>query len=271
VTPIFVDRNANHGTTIRCLIGVLAGCYLLWSGIKNIKSTQIVNLSTLWALGFGKFNTTAVVGRSFKGIFVNIILANMPQLILSFIYLYFNGYWTCMLAAKEWSGYAHEKKSLRVTSPMGTQRSTYWLQLPYTYAIPLLVFSAVLNWLVSQALFLAPIDAFDSNGVHRPDRSITKAGYSIMPIIFALILSFFGLVLSIANGFRKYRPGMPFAASCSAVMSAACHPAPEEHEAAVNPVKWGCIKTGSGEVGHCSFSSSDVTEPLVNNLYMGWK
>src|SRR5882762_8193321 len=62
---------------------------------------------------------------------------------------------TGMLAGLEWSQMAWQKKSLRVSqNPQGEQRSSYFLQLPYRYAIPLLGFSAVMHWLVSRSIFV---------------------------------------------------------------------------------------------------------------------
>lgn len=62
-----------------------------------------------------------------------------------------------MLMAEEWSGYVHERKPLRVSNPSGSQRSTYRLQLPYRYGIPLLVLSGLLHWPVSQSLLIARV------------------------------------------------------------------------------------------------------------------
>ena len=73
------------------------------------------------------------------------VLANIPQVLLSYLYLCFNALYTCMLVASEWAGYFYHRKPLRVTSPTGQQRSSYWLQLPFTYAIPLTVASGLLH------------------------------------------------------------------------------------------------------------------------------
>src|SRR5882762_5302147 len=72
---------------------------------------------------------------------------------------------TSMLAGLEWSQMAWQKKSMRVSqTPRGEQRSSYFLQLPYRYAIPLLGFSAVMHWLVSQSIFLIAVERHDPLG-----------------------------------------------------------------------------------------------------------
>jgi hypothetical protein len=66
-----------------------------------------------------------------------------------------------MFLADEWSHFAKERKPLRVSSPTGL---TYFLQLPYRIALPLLVMSGLLHWLVSQSIFLAVVSEYDEIG-----------------------------------------------------------------------------------------------------------
>lgn len=89
-----------------------------------------------------------------------------------------------MLLADEWNGYAYERKMLRVTSPREKQRSTYGLQLPYRYAVPLMIMSGLLHWLVSQSIFIARITAIDNNGIADEGHSASTFGYSPIAIIF---------------------------------------------------------------------------------------
>ena len=126
------------------------------------------SLSSLWDIGFGAVNAnslvvTGITSTGSGGLLLNILLANLPQGIFSFLYLTYNGLYTCMLPADEWSRFAHQRKSLRVTSPTGPQRSTYYLHLPYLYSIPLLILSGALHWLVSQSIFLARVTVFTSD------------------------------------------------------------------------------------------------------------
>ena len=88
------------------------------------------------------------------GLFLNVLMANSPQALLSFLFLTYNGLYTCMLMAKEWNDYAYERKTLRVTNPVREQRSTYRLQLPYKYGIPLIVLSGHYTGSSLKACFL---------------------------------------------------------------------------------------------------------------------
>lgn len=95
----------------------------------------IYDLKKLYQLGFGKVDADYLVGIAPTGLVATVLFANMPQAILSFLYLTYNGIYSCVLGAHEWSLFARSRMPLRVTSPVGQQRSTYYLQLPYNYAI----------------------------------------------------------------------------------------------------------------------------------------
>lgn len=250
--------------------------------------------SNPYSLGFGAVNPQAIVEISLGNIVGLVLIANCPQLILSFLYFAYNGLWTCMLLVEEWFGYAKQGKPLRVTSPRGSQRSTYRLQLPYRYGIPLLIISAVLHWLVSQSIFLVvlyrylPDDTLDPN----PNNNLIACGYSPLAILTTIVVGSVVLLGGILNGFRPYpSTGMPLASSCSAAISAACHPPPGDDSASRKAVSWGAVpdevrneendalineswSDGTAgrkrpKVGHCSFTSWTVTEPVDHEPYVG--
>ena len=203
-----------------------------------------------------------------------VLIANSPQILLSFLYFSYNGVFTCMLLAEEWSAYGTKKRFLRVTSPTGGQRSTFYLQLPYRYSIPLLIGSSVLHWLVSQSIFLARVNTIDSTGVEIPGDEISTCGYSPMAMIFVIILGSIVVLLGICFGLRKARGGMPLAGSCSAAISAACHPPEADVDASIKRIMWGvvtedCFQYEGENVGHCSFTSSTVEGPVVGKWYAG--
>ena len=109
--------------------------------------------------------------------------ANMWQVIVSFIYLGYNALLTCMLVGEEWAGFAHERKTLRVTHPRGIQRSSYFVSMPYKYGIPLMVANTVLHILISQSLFIVSIIAYRPDLVELQDMSYTLVGYSFSAIV----------------------------------------------------------------------------------------
>ena len=233
-------------------------------------------MSHLWSLGFGSVNSEALMSIDHNedvsgptGVVSTVLIANSPQIILSFLYFAYNGVFTCMLLANEWSAYAVKRNFLRVTSPTGGQRSTYRLQLPYRYGIPLLLGASMLHWFVSQSIFLARFNVINSSG-KTTDGGILTCGYSPIAIIFVIILGSVVVLLGIANGFRKARVGMPLAGSCSAAISAACHPPETDVDASSKRVMWGVVAEDlNASVGHCSFTSFHVEAPTVGKRYAG--
>ena len=263
----------------RCISTLITTGALLGLGLNNPLLTSR-SIPHLWSLGFGNVNPESLIqikGKedllSAAGVIATVLIANSPQILLSFLYFAMNGIFTCMLLAEEWSAYATKRKFLRVTSPTGGQRSTYRLQLPYRYGVPLLIGSSVLHWLVSQSIFLIRVNVTDSTGLEIFG-GISTCGYSPMAMIFVIILGSIVVLLGICFGFRKSRGGMPLAGSCSAAISAACHPPEADANASLKRVIWGVVaeeifQYERESVGHCSFTSSKVEAPVVGKWYAG--
>lgn len=266
-------------TLIPGIITLVLSGELLKLGLSNLDSyRRPTDLSSLASMGLGAINSYSVINdggtkdrflpTSLTGF---ILLANSPQLIISIIYFAFNALFTCMLLAHEWNSYTYKRKPLRVTGPKDQQRSTYYLSLPYTYAIPLMALSGLLHWLVSQSFFLVRFDHYKSTGEF--SRSISNCGYSCIAIIAAMIVGSILVLLALAMGCRRYKPGIPTAGSCSAAISAACHPPPGDKEVATLPVQWGAVELleSSNGVGHCSFTSREVSMPVGGRVYAGFE
>ncbi|MCJ1263852.1 hypothetical protein MMC22_003722 [Lobaria immixta] len=263
-------------------VTVCAG--LLGWGISAIRGPK--DIGTLWKLGLGAVSTRTLINWESTGgpstLVGNVLVANIAQPILSFIYFTYNGIFTCMLAEREWNQFARKMGGLRISSiPCGSQRSSYFLQLPYRFAIPIMVLSGVLHWFVSQSIFLVAIETYDQGvrvdyrNTHtratQPDQ--LSCGYSPIAIIFVIILVLVMMLFGIGTGLKRYDPGIPVAGSCSVVLSAACHVEDEDtasSEMALKPLQWGVVRSGDGdEVGHCAFSTAKVTFPQESSLYAG--
>ena len=259
--------------------------FLLHLGLMN-GSLISRSIPYLWSLGFGTVTVESTILTQYwpgkpwpvynasaqELLLLDVLISNSPHLILSFLYLTYNGLFTSMLLAKEWSDFAKCRKNLRITSPKGQQRSTYWLQLPYRYSIPLLAASSLLHWLVSQSIFLARVTVLDSTGVEDTTESFSTCGYSSIAIIFVIGFASILLLIANAHGFRRYPSGMPLAANSSAAISSACHPPEGDIDAASKPLQWGAtgevVETNAGKrIGHCSFTSLEVTAPVEGQLY----
>ncbi|THW65872.1 hypothetical protein D6D20_01754 [Aureobasidium pullulans] len=247
---------------------IVAG--LLAYGIEHLKTSDR-SMSALWAMGFGTVREESLIGGSgwhMPSVTAAVIVANLPQVMLSFLYLLFNGLLTAMLAAREWSHYAQERKPLRVSTPKGMQRSTYFLSLPYRFASPLLVLSGALHWLVSQSLFLASITTELRDGRTLAEDTVSTCGYSPIAMVLTLSVGCLMLVGIVGVGFWKVSADLPIVGSCSAAISAACHPPPGQDNAHLLPLQWGVIPRADGdEVSHCSFSAEEVEAPVVGAKY----
>ncbi|KAF2438394.1 hypothetical protein P171DRAFT_330014, partial [Karstenula rhodostoma CBS 690.94] len=195
------------------------------------------------------------------------LLVNTPQLIVSFIYISYNSVWTSMLMGLEWSQYALTRRPLRVSYPVGKQRSTYRLQIPYRYGVPLMVLIGTLHLLISQSIYLVRLRNYNTSGVEDFDSSIATCGYSLLALLVTIVVGGLALLGVIAMGFRRYKPGMTLVMCSSAAISAACHSRPDEvEEAAQQPLLWGVVSTDAG-VGHCCFSTGSVSLPQEGREY----
>lgn len=262
-----VSRKRWALTLTLCLSTLIATTFLLLLALPSIR----LRGNDLLAFGFSSINSDSLISTNLPdtgstGLICSVLLANTPQALVSFLYLLYNGLFTCMHLAHEFSGYAVRRLPLRVTSPTGAQRSTYWLQLPYVYGVPLIAASGTLHWLISQAIFLARIQVY-VEGVEDGGESVSAVGYSCPPIVCLLVLGGCMLAVAVGMGFRRLQSCMPVAGSCSVVIAAAAHGTGEEADEAVREVKWGVVE--EGDVGHCSFSAGEVGELVVGRRYAG--
>ncbi|KAL9598644.1 MAG: hypothetical protein Q9219_004390 [cf. Caloplaca sp. 3 TL-2023] len=232
---------------------------------------RLSNWRSLRDLGLGAPMGDSILSIN-TSLFGTVLIANIPQVILSYVYILFNSLYTCMLAGHEWTQFSKHRKTLRGSSPVGVQRSTYWLQLPYQYSVPLIVLSSLLSSLASQSLFAVKIDVLSRNGIDgtrtvQPDESILSCRFSPGAILLAIIVATLIMLGAGALGLRKYTSEMPIAATCSAAISAACYATDDYLDAAVLPIQWGVASKKNG-IGHCFFSSKLVAPPIPGQMYL---
>ena len=260
------------------LVAVIAVCSLLGWGITATKATSSETSLDLLQLGLGSVHSETVFSTSLEttgpdAFLGNVLLANLPQVVLSLVYFSYNTLLTIMLAGLEWSQLPLKQKGLRVSKlPTGDQRSTYFLQLPYRYSLPLMVLSGLLHWLVSQAIFLV---ALEDRGLVGEGSSFSvlqySCGWSPLAALLTVICGTVMMAAAVGTGLRRYPTGMPFGANNSVVLAAACHPdASQEKEGLeYRKLKWGVVEhsEGDGKVKHCSMSSKDPEFPELGELY----
>ncbi|KAH6638910.1 hypothetical protein C7974DRAFT_421557 [Boeremia exigua] len=253
---------------------------LIW-GIREMNQLMSMTTYNALRLGFGTVDPRAMIssGQLPKNMVALALIANLPQVILSFLYFAYNGLFTAMLMGYEWTSYAHKRKGLRTSRvPTGNQRSTYFLQLPYRFGLPLVILGGLLHWLVSQSIFVVSFDLYDEFGEPlfasmNPnwDFATKTIGYSPVAMLAVIILGVLMVVAIIGFGYIPYKPGMPVAGSCSLAISAACHP--EQHSEtgygllSEQKLQWGVVSTSTDGIGHCAFSSKEVGVLVKGRMY----
>ena len=251
--------------------GVIAAAgSLLAVGLSSLKNRDMsTRLVSLWNLGLGQIGGTTLITdglgvsstnsvsiESSSKLMGSVLLANTPQGFFSVLYLMYNGLFTCMLTEKEWQTFAHTRMPLRVSAPQPGQRSTYYLQLPYLYSIPLIFFSGLMHWLISQSIFLAYVQSYDNNGVRNPGYDIVTCGYSPIAIVLSLFIGCLMVLAFLLLGLQQYPAGLPLARNRSDFIKAACVRPPQDSGAATSSVKWG-LREKDGESRYV-FSSYEV-------------
>ena len=262
-------------SVFRTFVALITPCLflLIWLGEKHFPGFR-----ALWQMGFGAVNLGTIVniheGGSTK--VRNAVLANTPQLLLTFLYFLYNGLFTYQLLGKEWNNFGDHRRGLRVTNPRGRQRSTYWLSLPHRYAIPLMLVAILLHWLYSQSIFVVFVrfinptpqaGSSDWDEIYRYGQWI-QCGWSAIAVIIALMITTVVFLIGIIFGSRRYAAGPPHVGSCSLAIAAACHREQDEDEDMVLwPLQWGVTSRGSDGVCHCTFSARRVWKPNTQDCY----
>ena len=183
-------------------------------------------------------------------------------IVLSLVYVSYNGLFTCMLLSREWVSFAWSRKGLRVHWPRGAQRATYWLSLPYRYSMPLLIASGLLHWLLSQSIFVAQVNIFSNSNTNNKLRTVDAVGWSGLALTLLLALGCIMILTLLGFGFLRYKTGIPIASSNSRAISAACHPLPGKFSESTKRLQYGIIAELDDGRYRVGFSSEQI-KPLV--------
>ncbi|KAF3023607.1 hypothetical protein E8E14_012301 [Neopestalotiopsis sp. 37M] len=216
--------------------GVTWLIYMLPSGLFIISLIIMFfafGLNNYLFLAFGQPSTQATIslgegsgpGKSL-GVMRSTLIANIPQIAVTYVYVACNSVLTSMLAHNEMSSYAVRERGLRVSFPKRrtNQRATYFLQLPWKFAIPLMIISTTLHWCLSQSLFVLRVSIFNPDGFEDLSRLVSTVGYSASPILASLgIMAVLLLGVCALSWFKRYEGAehMPLIANCSASLAAA--------------------------------------------------
>jgi hypothetical protein len=210
-----------------------------------------------------------------SGIVPTLLVANVPQLGFSILYVVYTNIWSKLLVAHEFDRLTQVKKGLRVSErPRGMQRASHFFTLPARYALPLMGCSAALHWLCSQSFFMVRIDGVNSRGEIDPDDRLVRLGYSATGVVSLIGVAVAMMVATVCIGsFRRLWTGLG-ETSMSVVISAACHPGRYEIEPWLQEVQWADVTNGmpseerdGHRVRHISFTARLVEPPIIGQLY----
>lgn len=276
-------------------LGFLLSKYSWLKDDLSLDSTAIRNLglgnpSGLFLFGVWngdlQTNDSIPINRdpSSSTILRNIVASNTPQLALAFAYYIWNSQALVMITAKEYDSFAaspdgvdtthyqQPKRSLRMTyAREGTeQRNSHFFTIPLRYWIPMTALWTLLQWLASQTIFFARLDLL-SHWLKITEFSISQVGYSVLGMIcffvVSLVVFLWGAVLSCKNIDNR----MPLAATCSAALSAACHPRHTSLKHFEKKIHWGVERQGEGSLSsglqRCTFTSLDARYPTFDEIY----
>lgn len=212
---------------------------------------------------------------------IHVMTANSFQVLVSSLYLFYNNILTHQIIADELISFIREKKTLRVSFPQHSlQRSSYFLSLPWRYALPLMVAFITLHWLVSQSVFTVQTTAYGpgQDGAPIPSTNASRLGYSPLGILLTTILGAVLILALVANSCRRYKyvvpARLPRMATDSSTIRALCGSANEDREAHLYPVQLGIVVRGlEGEIAHgcegrLAFSTdTEILEPEGGHRY----
>ncbi|KAG9253452.1 uncharacterized protein F5Z01DRAFT_623591 [Emericellopsis atlantica] len=245
--------------------GVTVCSYVFWMSVDGRKAAGLdTSLAGVWKDGFGVSPTMIAsdLPGSLSGIdrsgttalLANILIANSPQVMVSFLYIFYNGILTRQLVADEWVRFLRKdgKKALRVSSPMGMQRSSHFLSLPFRYSVPLMTVSILLHWLISQSIFLVQSSAFSAgpDGQRLRMSDYSARGFTLLGTGLAIALGLVALAALLLNSLiRRYHdipPGFQRMAFHSMAIQALCQRPEGDSDAAFFPVRIGVTSADAG-------------------------
>lgn len=211
------------------------------------------SLPSLWAQCLGKTHAYLLMNgflacnnaMSNKARVIHVMTANGFQVLISLLYLFYNGILTHQIIADELISFFRQKKTLRISFPQHSlQRSSYFLSLPWRYALPLMLAFIAIHLLVSQSVFTVQTTAYGlgQDGASIPSTNASRLGYAPLGILLTIAL--------VANSCRRYKcvvpARLPRMATDSNTIRTLCDSANGDRGAHLYAVQLGIVVRGLG-------------------------
>ncbi|KAL8958559.1 MAG: hypothetical protein Q9193_004407 [Seirophora villosa] len=221
--------------------------------------------------GFGSFDTAAPLGTLGADGLHNEIAAfaisNGAQLLYSVIYVLFIYNFTLITMEHDWGKLETARERLRCTIVQGEGfKQSYLLQLPKRVLYPMMVFSALMHWLLGQSISTKESIWSDLSD---PSHPFETSRYVVVYGAYAIWLS---TVLMLAQtgicwwAFTYSREG--FMPQMYGSIRACCAATTELRRFPRAGIQWGDLGEGK-KFRHAGFSDEDVAEIVPAELYCG--
>ena len=265
-------------TSYSCCIVWISGLILLAKGLagKTIISSDSSDafwpneLSTKDHKSFDVWTILQfTIGSTAKSLTANVLLANLPQMIVSFLFILYNDVLTRMLISEDYCQFGKRKETLRVSYPSGAQRSAFLLNVPARYGIAVLSLMTLLHWFLSNTVTFVRVRVFDDSLRTWTGTATSFCGWSPVATAECMFVDGILTLALLVFGLRRHSSDIPLAATCSAAISAACHAETVESGADVvsQPLRYGVAGTGRLEKRRVGFSCKEVQPLVVGEVY----
>ena len=264
-------------TSYSCCITWIVGFIFVAKGAADKAVPSFNSPDTLGSNDFanvsGNSDSWAVlqftIGSTAKSLTANILLSNLPQMILSFLYVFYTDVLTRMLISEDYCQFGKRQGTLWVSNPSGAQRSAFLLNLPPRYGIAVLSLMALLHWFLSNTIAFVRMRVFDDSLQKWTGTATTFCGWSPIAIIECLVVGGILTVALLVFGLRRHSSDIPLAATCSAAISAACHAETVDSgtEVVSRPLRYGVTGTGGFGKRRVGFSCKEVQPLVVGEVY----
>ena len=133
----------------------------------------------------------------------------------------------------------------------------------------------LLHFLISQSVFPVRIQAYNEKGEIDHAHLVSNVGLSPVAMFVSMIVCVYLLWLLMWVGKGHMPSSIPIVGTCSAAISAACHPTTITDGMATGYLRWGEVQNREGSQRHCSMTRATdfdigwASIPETNVFYAG--